>query len=298
MTRLLLALPLALGLGGPAAAESFGEAFPDITAQLDTAWAEPVGKIELLHGKMALPGGQAEVTLPEGYYGLGATDAQYVLHDIWGNPADPQVLGLVLKAGTTPFDPAAWAVVLSYDPIGYVSDSDAGSIDYSALLADMQAGTAEQNPGRKEAGYPAIELLGWAEPPHYDAAERKLYWAKRLRFEGDATDTLNYDIRVLGRQGVVVASFIAGIDQLADVQAAAPDVLQMIAFTAGNRYADFNPDMDTVAAVGIGGLIAGKVAAKTGLLVVLLAFLKKGAVLLILPVLWLGRLFKRRSARG
>jgi hypothetical protein len=41
-----------------------------------------------------------------------------------------------------------------------------------------------------------------------------------------------------------------------------------------------------VAAVGIGGLIAGKVAAKAGLLVVLLAFLKKGLVLVLLPLAW------------
>ncbi len=197
---------------------------------------------------------------------------------------------------TAPFDPAAWAGVLQYDPIGHIPDDDAGSIDFASLPADMRAGTEAENAARKEAGFPDMELVGWAEPPHYDAAERRLSWAKRLRFEGDAAETLNYNIRVLGRQGVMVANFVAGMDQLAEVQAAAPAVLKLIAFTAGSRYADFDPGIDTVAAVGIGSLIAGKLAARAGILVLLLAFLKKGAILLILPLLWLGRLFRRRRA--
>ena len=35
-------------------------------------------------------------------------------------------------------------------------------------------------------------------------------------------------------------------------------------FTAGNRYEDFDSNIDEVAAWGIGGLIAGKVLLKTG----------------------------------
>jgi uncharacterized membrane-anchored protein len=85
------------------------------------------------------------------------------------------------------------------------------------------------------------------------------------------------------------------MDQLEQVKAAAPDVLKMVSFTEGNRYADFQPGLDTVAAVGIGGLIAGKVAAKTGLLVLLLAFLKKGFVLVLLPVAWVFNKFFRRG---
>jgi len=42
--------------------------------------------------------------------------------------------------------------------------------------------------------------------------------------------------------------------------------LPAVNFTEGNRYADFNPDIDKVAAYGIGGLIAGKVLMKAGIL--------------------------------
>lgn len=172
--------------------------------------------------------------------------------------------------------------------MGYVSDTDAASYDYDDLLQTMKDDTVAGNEWRLQNGFEKIELLGWAAEPHFDQAERKLYWAKKLHFDGMADDTLTYNIRALGRNGVLVMNFIANADQLAEVEAAVPGALKMISFTEGNRYADYVPGMDTLAAVGIGGLIAGKVlAGKAGLLVLLLAFAKKGFVLILLPLIWL-----------
>ena len=71
--------------------------------------------------------------------------------------------------------------------------------------------------------------------------------------------------------------------------------LTSVAGLAKAFIADMNalpdPGTDTVAAVGIGGLIAAKVAANTGILVVLLAFPKKGFVLLLPPLFRLKNLF-------
>mgnify|MGYP003351754421 CR=1 FL=1 len=53
-------------------------------------------------------------------------------------------------------------------------------------------------------------------------------------------------------------------------------------FTAGNRYEDFDSSVDKVAAYGLGALIAGGVAAKTGLLaklVLMFAAFKKAIIL-------------------
>ena len=295
---LIASLALAALISQPAVAEPFKDAFPELYGQINAEFQARVGALELLHGTVPLSGGVAEVVLPDGFYALGAADAQYVTQTVWNNPPDTTILGLILKGGTTPLDDHAWAVVLQYDPMGYVSDTDAASIDYDGLMADMQAGTEAENAERTKAGFPTIEILGWATPPHYDPVERKLHWAKKLRFQGDTAETLNYNIRVLGRKGVMVANFVAGMDMLADVQASVPQVLQMIRFTDGNRYSDYVPGMDTVATVGIGGLIAGKLAAKAGLLVLLLAFLQKGAVLVMLPLLWVGRWFKGRGKSG
>ena len=55
------------------------------------------------------------------------------------------------------------------------------------------------------------------------------------------------------------------------------DIDQILAsaeFNEGNLYSDFNPDIDNIAAYGIGGLIAGKVLAKAGFFAVILKFWK------------------------
>lgn len=284
MSRFLrLAAPalMALVLANAATAEPFKDAFPDLYSQLDPAYQGDVGALELRHGTVKLEGGAAEIALPDSYYFLDAKDARYVMEKLWENPPSDTTLGMIFPKDGTPFDPTAWAATLEFDPMGYVSDEDATSYDYAEMLKNMQDAMIADNPQRIKDGFGSVELLGWAAEPHYDSESRKLYWAKRLRFDGGPDETLNYNIRILGRKGVLVVNFIAGMDLLPKVEAAAPEVLKIINFTEGNRYADFVPGVDTVAAVGIGGLIAGQVAAKTGFLVLALAFLKKGFVIVL-----------------
>ncbi|NJM83862.1 MAG: DUF2167 domain-containing protein [Tabrizicola sp.] len=288
---ILAALPPSASL-----AEPFKTVFPEIHAQLPTELLPGVDGLDLKSGTFTLDGGMAQVTVPDDYYFLDAADARYVLEALWENPEAPTMLGMIFPRKYTPFDQASWAITLEFDPIGYVSDEDAAGYDYDELLQTMKDDTISENEWRVQNGFEKIELLGWAAEPHYDQAERKLYWAKKLHFDGAPEDTLNYNIRALGRKGVLVMNFIANADQLAEVEAAVPGALRMISFTEGNRYADYVPGVDTLAAVGIGGLIAGKVlASKAGFLVLLLAFAKKGFVLILLPLIWLkNKLFARK----
>ena len=162
-----------------------------------------------------------------------------------------------------------------------MKDEDAAEIDYDGLLKEMQADTRDGNAARVEAGYDAVELLGWALPPRYDAANKKLHWAKLLRF-GDATEpTLNYNARVLGRRGVLVMNVIGSAAQLPEIQAALGPIMAAVDFTTGHRYRDFDPGVDDMAAYGIGGLVAGKVLAKVGLF----AFILKGWKLILVAAI-------------
>ena len=86
------------------------------------------------------------------------------------------------------------------------------------MLKDMKEGTEDNNEARKEAGYEAVHLIGWAEQPRYDASTKKLYWAKELNFEGSTSHTLNYDVRVLGREGVLSMNAVATMDQLGQIR--------------------------------------------------------------------------------
>lgn len=225
-------------------------------------------------GEIAVPQAQARFRLGQDFRYLEQADARRVLEDLWGNPPDESVLGLVVPRGRGVLDDSGWAVVVTYSQEGYVSDEDAGGIDYAELLEDMKTETADANPARKEAGYGTVDLIGWAEPPHYDAASKKLYWAKELRFEGSEGNTLNYDIRVLGRRGYVSLNAVARMKELAEVRDGMQRLLPMVEFDAGSRYADFDDSTDQVAAYGLAALIGGGVAAKAGL------FGKLGALLL------------------
>lgn len=213
---------LTLGLVSPVRAELFKEAFPDIVTQLSDEYQTDVGQLDLRHGNIVLEGGFAQVAVPEGYYFLGPKDGRYVIEKLWENPEDRTLLGVIFPAELTPFDSASWAITFQFEEIGYVSDADAESYDYAELLKTMQSDTVEGNETRAQGGFPAIELLGWAAEPHYDKVERKLHWAKRLSFAGTEGETLNYNIRALGRKGVLIVNFIAAMDQLGEVQLAVP----------------------------------------------------------------------------
>ena len=287
-------LVCALLLAQPVAAKSFKELFPETYDTIAEPYLPLVDSLDMKTGTVSVGDGMATLELGEEFYFLNATDAATVLIDLWGNPDATGTLGMVFPMGYAPVG-NGWGIEISFDPVGYVSDEDAQSINFDELLQQMREDIVEENKDRVANGYEEVQLLGWAEAPHYDQQSRQVYWAKELHFssmdEGD--NTLNYFIRALGRRGVLQLNFIADMGQLSEIQSAVPQVLSMVEFTQGNRYIDFDPSVDTVAAVGIGGLIAGKIAAKTGLLAVALVFLKKFWFLIFVPFLWLKNKFKR-----
>ena len=90
--------------------------------------------------------------------------------------------------------------------------------------------------------------------------------------EGSEDNTLNYDVRVLGRKGVLVLQAVSGISQLDSVKQNIDPLLHAVAFTDGNKYSDFDASTDEIAAWTIGSLVAGKVLAKAGFFAFILKF--------------------------
>ncbi len=286
------ALCLALCLAGPVAAEPFKDFFPDEYAQMTDEERALFDRFDLKQGQVTLSGGVAAIDVTDAYYYLDRADSRIVLEEIWGNPPDETIEGMIFPRDGWAWN-GSWGATIAYDPMGYVSDEDAGSYDYGEMLTQMTADAVDSSKWRVENGYQSMMLLGWAEPPHYDDTTNELFWAQRLKFGQSESETLNYDIRELGRKGVLVVSFIADMEMLADVKTSAPDIMKMVTFTEGNRYADFNPDTDKVAEMDVGGLISGNPLATAGLIAVLLAFLKKGGILLLLaPLGWLFNRFR------
>lgn len=227
-------------------------------------------------GTVTLRDGIATINVPDGFKYLNGEDSEMILTEIWGNPPSPEgaeSLGMLLPKHTSPMQDSSYAINITFSDEGYIEDDDAKEIDYTDLLETMQEDSKYENEQREQMGYPTVELIRWASPPFYDEANKKLHWAKELSFASSPEHTLNYNIRILGRSGYLQLNAIGEMYVLDDVKDNIDPILSSVNFNEGHRYADFNPSMDKVAAVGIGGLIAGKVLAKAG-------FFAKAGVLL------------------
>lgn len=281
-------------LEGQDASEYTAEEMFGIKAYLDESDAF-FAKLTPQRGEVIIAKAGVTLNIPEGFYYLGTKDARTVLEDYWNNPEDDDLLGMIFVDGTNQ-DFYDYAIEVNFEKTGYVSDEDAANIDYDKLLNDLKKSARDDNPARIRLGFPAITVQGWAADPKYDAQMHRLHWAKLLKFEGDETNTLNYNLRVLGRKGVLQFNFIAEESGLDAVNADLDTVVQIAQFNEDHRYTDFNPKTDQVAAYGVAGLIAGGVAAKKlGLVAILLLFLKKGWWLILAAFAFIGKLFSGRS---
>lgn len=246
------------------------------------------------NGLVTLPENVGEITVPTGFRYLDPTQSQRLLTQIWGNP-DGKSLGMLFPATQGPLDEGSYAFVIEYEEMGYVKDDDADEIDYDELLTEMQSDIVEANKEREAQGFEPFTLIGWAAKPYYDKEKKALHWAKELQFGNADQHTLNYNVRLLGRKGVLVLNAVGSPAQLAEIRQSIPSVIQSVSFTKGLRYADFNPDLDEVAAYSIGGLVAGKVLAKVGFFALILKFWKVGLALLAAGFSAIRRFFGKKT---
>jgi uncharacterized membrane-anchored protein len=291
-SALLLALAAALILPATIAARAPPAPVPAPANAQDAAAAQAardraiLGRLHPVSGDVRIIGANAVLHLGRDYYFLPAAEARIVLTEGWSNPPGSvaNVLGMVFPAGKTFADPDAWGAVITYEATGYVSDSDAASTNYDELLVTLRGDEEAINAERARQGYPAMHLVGWAQQPVYDPRTHSVVWAQNIQFVGQTENTLNYDIRLLGRRGVLSLNMITSMSRLADTREAARRLATSATFNQGERYADYQPG-DPTAEYGIAGLIAAgtgvAIAKKAGLLAVILAFGKKFILLIV-----------------
>jgi uncharacterized membrane-anchored protein len=256
----LLLFSAAVALGQekvPAAAR------PATAAERETAYRNHVLKVldgvRYREGVQELPGGIAELHLPEGFRYLDPEDSRKVVVDLWGNPPGgaTDLLGMILPAGEHLASSNSWVVVLSYDETGHVADQDAGEIDYADVLKQLKLGSRRSSAARRAAGFETMELTGWAVDPRYDVRQKVLVWAKRFRIDAHAEETLNYDVRILGRLGVLSLNAISGMNRVEDIENASPAIVSMLRFNEGHRYSEFDPATDKTADFSLAVLVLG-----------------------------------------
>ncbi len=219
----------------------------------------------------------AQIDLPDGYLFAGPDDARAILRGL-GNRPSGRELGLLVPDA----EDQDWFVVFSWQPIGYVKDDEKDKIDADALLKSLQESTEEGNAWRKENNIPALHVIGWAEPPRYDERTNNLVWATLAESEG-GDKSVNYNMRLLGRRGLVSAVLVESPDLLAKSKPFAFAAIDKFSFKQGSTYAEWRQG-DKVAQYGLTALVAagaGAAGVKLGLFGLIAKFFAKSAKLIV-----------------
>jgi uncharacterized membrane-anchored protein len=189
----------------------------------------------------------AQVKVPEGFVFAGPADTRTIM-EANHNPVTGREMGFVAPAGED------WFAVFEFDEVGYVKDDEKDSLDATALLDSIKAGTEAGNKERLKRGWPTMTILGWETPPRYNETTHNLEWAIRATSEG--SPVVNHNTRLLGRGGVMEVTLVTNPTTLSETLPKFKTMLQGFEFKQGRKYAEFRAG-DRTAAYGLTGLIVG-----------------------------------------
>ena len=201
----------------------------------------------------------------------------------------------------TMVDAADTVVISKPDSQGYVKLTDWDKVAERAkavtqIESSMRISLKEQGAKLGQD----ISFEGWRTYPTLNKEKKYLYYATNSVWDG--APVTNIKATVFDRRGYVVFDIVPISDTLSSEQVVLliNQVLDLYTPIAIESYAAFE-NGDRIAAVGAIGILAsltgvkyGKAAA-TGIFAVLVVLLKKFFFLLILPIVWIGKLFRKKS---
>jgi uncharacterized membrane-anchored protein len=232
-------------------------------------------------------GSQAKVKVPAGFM-FTAGEGTRKLLEAMGNPTHGNELGFLSPTNLQ------WFVVFEWADTGYVKDDDKDKLDPQALLSSIKRGTELGNKRRAKMGVAPMTIVGWEVPPTYNAQTHNLEWA--IRGESEGHPVINYNTRLLGREGVMEAALVIKPERLQEALPVFQGLLGGYSYKSGHTYAEYR-NGDKLAKYGLAALITGGAAAvamKTGLLSAIILLIKKGAKAVIVAVVafvaWIKRL--------
>jgi uncharacterized membrane-anchored protein len=215
--------------------------------------------IDYLDGVIELAGGRVKLTVPEGFKFINAEQSRYILEELWGNMPDSEVFGMIVKENFKVTRLVNdYSFVISFSDIGYVPDNKNISLDHDELLATLKKNMQISNENRIAQGVNTLSVQSWALVPYYDAYKKALYWANKIAVNGTDEEILNYNLRLLGKTGVIKINAVATMDQFPEIKQVLPLIITQTRFEEGEKYTDFNKNKDAKSAWTITELVAGK----------------------------------------
>lgn len=298
LRRILFSLLLA-GFVVPALAQQPAPKPPpeqDRLAEAQAAWK--AASAVAVRGPASVPlRDQATLALPQGMVFIPQAEAVRLSRAMGNRPGDTLV-GIV----TSPKDDEQWLVFVNWVAEGYVHDDEAQDLDADTVLQGLREATEDANKDRVVRGFPELDILGWNEPPRYDANTHFLSWSVSLKDKAaaDTDRVVNFNTRALGRNGYFSLNLVTDQASFAGDRGVAATLLSGLDYDNGKRYADFNSATDHVAEYGLMALIGVAAAKKLGLIAVAAAFALKfakvGVVAVGAALLGVRRLFRRKPS--
>lgn len=248
-------------------------------------------------GPIALERGTLTLNDPEAIYLNDADGCRLLVDDNGWEESDCAFIDRVIFFPTPAIDN-----LIVENPItdGHVKFDDWDKADrddeieaiWDGLSAALEAQSAN-------LGVP-ITAEKWRTYPTLDRQRNVLYYAYLLNWNGQPV--VNVKASFFDRKGYVIFGIVpAGAEPTdAEIRRIVFDLADRYRGVAGERYADFKMG-DHVAEAGAVGVLATMVGVKYGkeiaggLLAAILLFAKKAWFLILIPLVWLGRLFRRRG---
>ena len=187
------------------------------------------------------------------------------------------------------------SIYVRYKDEGYVTIEDWKSIKPEDLIAEMREIQNSWKDQYKEEGKNYVEELNWIHKPTFDQEKSAIYFSYEAAWDGKdgKYKTMETNSIVLGRNGYLELSFVTPIKnettkiELEQFANLAKDFTVGINFLEGSKHTDYKSG-DKVAALGIGGLVAGtlgvKALAKVGILAKFTPFLMKFWWIIFAPI--------------
>ena len=192
-------------------------------------------------------GGRMHIDVSSEFDFLESADAARLFIAMGNSPEVANALeGALMPAGVNPLYAGGWAASIEFDAVGRVEEDDS-SLSFPEVLYGL----------RDRQSRWGVDVAGWVEPPYYERANHTLYSAFELASpQGNA---VNYQMHMLGRDGVLIVNIVAPMEDADLVRIAAPRLRDLFYYHDGSRYEDYL-DGELLAANTLAGLLSGELA--------------------------------------
>jgi len=241
--------------------------------------------------KVKIDRANAEIYILENEYYLKSNDVNQYAWWLWGKP-EPSDL-IIFGTGYTAY--------VEYQDDGYVKLDDWKDVDSEQWINQMRATAKENAEIFKKQNLDYAKSMKWIYKPTVDEENNSASYSYEVTWNKNEKSMESKSI-VLGKSGYLTFTYVVKIEPDTDLLQHATiskEFANTTVFTEGSKYSDYKSG-DKIAAVGIGGLVAGtlgvKALAKVGILAKFLPFLAKFWWIILAPLVALFGFAKKGSS--